>query len=154
MDTKIIGEFLKQLRKEYNMTQEQLGEKIGVTNKTISRWETGTYMPPIECLKLLSELYQISINEILAGKRIENGNCTEIADINLTNVLKEKQKERKEFEVKMTIIIIVSTVIANVIIYLLPLDSVKDIVIFILVLVMTMLNNVISIVAIVTNKHK
>lgn len=40
MDTKKVGLFLKQLRKENNMTQEQLGEKIGVTNKTVSRWET------------------------------------------------------------------------------------------------------------------
>lgn len=46
MDTKKVGLFLKQLRKENNMTQEQLGEKIGVTNKTVSRWETGNYMPP------------------------------------------------------------------------------------------------------------
>lgn len=41
MDTKMIGSFLKELRKENNMTQEQLGERIGVTNKTVSRWETG-----------------------------------------------------------------------------------------------------------------
>lgn len=41
MDTQKIGKFLKELRKENNMTQEQLGEKIGVTNKTVSRWETG-----------------------------------------------------------------------------------------------------------------
>lgn len=51
MDTKKVGAFLKKLRKENNMTQEQLGERIGVTNKTISRWETGNYMPPVECLE-------------------------------------------------------------------------------------------------------
>ncbi len=65
MDGQKIGGFLKELRKQNNMTQEQLGERIGVTNKTVSRWETGKYMPPIEHLKLLSDLYQISINEIL-----------------------------------------------------------------------------------------
>lgn len=43
MDTKMIGSFLKELRKENNMTQEQLGERIGVTNKTVSRWETELY---------------------------------------------------------------------------------------------------------------
>ena len=69
MDVQKIGEFLKELRKQNNMTQEQLGERVGVTNKTVSRWETGKYMPPIECLKSLSDLYQISINEILTGER-------------------------------------------------------------------------------------
>ena len=44
------------------MTQEQLGERIGVTNKTVSRWKTGNHMPPVECLELLSDIYQISIN--------------------------------------------------------------------------------------------
>ena len=67
MDTQRIGKLLSELRKQNEMTQEQLGLKIGVTNKTISRWETGNYMPPIESLKLLSDIYQISINEILSG---------------------------------------------------------------------------------------
>lgn len=40
-------------------------ERIDVTNKTISRWETGNYMPPVECLMMLSDIYEISINEIL-----------------------------------------------------------------------------------------
>ena len=53
MDTIKIGRFLKELRKENKLTQEQLGEKLGVTNKTVSRWETGTYLPPVECLSML-----------------------------------------------------------------------------------------------------
>ena len=51
MDMVKIGKFLAELRKGHNLTQEELGEKLGVTNKTISRWETGTYMPPVECWK-------------------------------------------------------------------------------------------------------
>ena len=74
MDTKKIGSFLKQLRIENHLTQEQLGQQIGVTNKTISRWETGNYLPPIECLILLSDFYKISINEILSGKRVLDEN--------------------------------------------------------------------------------
>ena len=59
MDAKKVGSFLKELRKENSMTQEQLGERLGVTNKTVSRWENGNYMPPVECLELLSDIYQI-----------------------------------------------------------------------------------------------
>ena len=72
MNTKVIGQFLKEQRKEKNMTQEELGEKVGVTNKTISKWENGNYMPPIDVLMLLTEIYGVTINEILAGKKMED----------------------------------------------------------------------------------
>jgi transcriptional regulator with XRE-family HTH domain len=80
MDMQKIGSFLSQLRKEQSMTQEQLGEKLGVTNKTVSRWETGTYLPPVEMLQLLSELYGITINEILSGERLGEKEYREKAD--------------------------------------------------------------------------
>ena len=69
MDTKMIGSFLKELRKENNMTQEQLGERIGVTNKTVSRWETGNNMPDISILVDIADYYDISIPEIISGER-------------------------------------------------------------------------------------
>ena len=50
MDMVQMGSFLAELRKEKNLTQAELGDKLGVTNKTISRWETGNYMPPVEML--------------------------------------------------------------------------------------------------------
>ena len=71
MNTKVIGRFLKELRRKKSMTQEELGEKVGVTNKTISKWENGNYMPPIDVLMLLSEIYEVSINEMLNGRRNE-----------------------------------------------------------------------------------
>lgn len=57
MDMVKMGSFLAELRKEQKLTQSELGEKLGVTNKTVSRWETGTYMPPVEILEELSRLY-------------------------------------------------------------------------------------------------
>lgn len=72
MDTKVIGKFLKELRRERKMTQEELGGMVGVTNKTISKWENGNYMPPIDVLMLLCEIYDVTINEILNGRRLED----------------------------------------------------------------------------------
>lgn len=89
MDMVKIGQFLSELRKEQNLTQAQLGEKIGVTNKTISHWETGTYMPPVEMLQLLSELYNVSINEILSGKRLGDTEYKEKAEENIKSALSE-----------------------------------------------------------------
>lgn len=81
MDAKAIGRFLKELRREKGMTQDELGKEIGVTNKTISKWENGNYMPPIDVLMLLSEMYNVSINEILTGQN-ENSSGSSNGDSN------------------------------------------------------------------------
>ncbi len=69
MDQKKIGLFLKELRKEKNITQEVLAEKLNVSNRTVSRWETGNNMPDISLLVELSEFYHVSIPEIVDGER-------------------------------------------------------------------------------------
>ena len=65
MDTKKIGAFLKQCRKEKNLTQEQLAEKFGVSARTVSRWETGINMPDLSILVQLAEYYDVEIRELL-----------------------------------------------------------------------------------------
>ena len=100
MDLVQIGKFIAELRKEQNLTQEQFGEKIGVTNKTISRWETGTYLPPADALLSMSELFDISINEILSGKRLSAEEYKEAAEENLTQTIKASRftlKDKIEF---------------------------------------------------------
>ena len=52
MNSVEIGKFIAALRKEQKLTQEQFGERLGVTNKTVSRWETGTYLPPVGLCRL------------------------------------------------------------------------------------------------------
>ena len=80
MNTAKIGAFLASLRKEKGLTQEQLGEKMGVSNKTVSRWETGNYLPPVEMLQQLSSFYGITINEILSGERLSEDTFLEKAE--------------------------------------------------------------------------
>ncbi|MBD5532644.1 MAG: helix-turn-helix transcriptional regulator [Lachnospiraceae bacterium] len=69
MDQKKIGLFLKELRKEKNITQEVLAEKLNVSNRSVSRWETGNNLPDISLLVELSEFYHVSISEIVDGER-------------------------------------------------------------------------------------
>lgn len=100
MDMIRIGRFLAKLRKEQGWTQMQLGERLGITGKTVSRWETGTYLPPAEMLLLLSELYGISINEILSGMRLTEAEYPQQAEENLKAVLRESrftQKARADY---------------------------------------------------------
>lgn len=98
MDMIKIGKFLSELRREHNLTQEQLGEEIGVTNKTISRWETGTYLPPVEMLQLLSEKYGVSINEILSGERLDDKSYRVKAESNIKTALKKSAFTLKDEE--------------------------------------------------------
>ncbi len=69
------------------MTQEQLGEKLGVSNKTVSRWETGTYLPPVEMLQTMGTLYGITINEILSAERLPEAGYQEKAEENIKAAL-------------------------------------------------------------------
>ncbi len=87
MDVQKIGAFLAELRKERNLTQDELGMQIGVTNKTISRWENGNYLPPVEMLQILSNKFDVSINEILNGERISNSDYKDISEQNLKTAL-------------------------------------------------------------------
>ena len=69
MNQKKIGSFLRELRKEQGITQEQFAEKLGVSARTISRWETGSNMPDISLLSDIADYYDVSIPEIIAGER-------------------------------------------------------------------------------------
>lgn len=100
MDQIQIGKFIAKLRKEQGLTQEQLGEKIGVTNKTVSRWETGVYLPPADAMLALGELFNVSVNEILSGKRLTDAEYKKAAEENLTQAIKVSifsSKDKTEF---------------------------------------------------------
>ena len=87
MDTKKIGKFISDNRKRKGLTQEQLGNILGVSNKTISRWENGNYMPDLSLLIPLSETLGISLNELLNGKYITEDKIMEATEKSLKNTI-------------------------------------------------------------------
>ena len=89
MDQAKVGKFIAALRHEQGLTQEALGQKLGVTNKTVSRWETGNYMPDIELLVPLGETLGVSVNELLAGERLSDEQFRKQADENLVEGVRE-----------------------------------------------------------------
>lgn len=69
MDPVKCGNYLKTLRKQKGLTQEQLAEMLGVTNRSVSRWETGANLPDIDIIIILSEYYDVDIRDLLNGEK-------------------------------------------------------------------------------------
>lgn len=96
MDLIRIGSFLAELRREKGLTQQALGERLGVTNKTVSRWETGCYLPDVEMLLLLSKEFGVSINELVASERLDAEDFKKTADANLADALEQSAFTMRE----------------------------------------------------------
>ena len=95
MNPKKMGIFLKTLRKEKNITQEQFAEIIGVSARTVSRWETGTNMPDLSILIQISEYYDVEIKEIINGER-EGENMKDELKETLLKVADYNELERQK----------------------------------------------------------
>lgn len=106
MDTKKIGTFIAMNRKKKGYTQEQLAEKLGVTNKTISRWENGHYMPDLSLLEPLSKELDITLNELLAGEEIVKEETMEYSEQNLIQTIDYTDKKIKNEHKKISSFII------------------------------------------------
>ena len=117
MDLDKIGKFIALNRKNKGLTQEQLAEKLGVTNKTVSRWETGKYMPDLSLLKPLSEELGITLNELLSGEKLEEEKIIESAEKSLISTIdytnKEINKTKKTFTIILTTIIIYIAIVVT-----------------------------------------
>ena len=98
MDQIKIGTFLKTLRKEKNLTQEQLAEQLGVSNRTVSRWETGNNMPDISLLAVIAEFYDVSIPELITGERKSEDMKEEVKEV--AETMSDYAKAEKEQLVK------------------------------------------------------
>lgn len=94
MDNKKFGDFIKELRKEKQLTQKELGEKLNITDKAISKWERGLSFPDIAVLKDLAEFFEIDISELLNGERGKK------QEIDIEKAIKEAIENYKNIEEK------------------------------------------------------
>ena len=95
MDAKITGCFIAQLRKELGLTQKELAEKLEVTYKAISRWETGKGLPDTSLLKPLAEIFGVSVGELLSGKRMDDSQIKNQADHIILESLSYEESQEK-----------------------------------------------------------
>ncbi len=116
MDQKKIGSFLKALRKEKGITQEQFAEELNVSGRTVSRWETGSNMPDISLLVDIAEFFDVSIPEIINGERKSESMEKEVKEVaEVLSDYAEKEKARLLKRVRIISIVGLISLIAGLI---------------------------------------
>lgn len=116
MNQEKIGNFIAQCRKDKNITQEELAEKLGVSNKSVSRWENGINMPDYSILKELCNILDIDVNEFLSGEKIHKNEIQTYSIDNLDLILKEYYKMKKQRNIFKLIAIIIGIIAINLVI--------------------------------------
>lgn len=128
MNQEKIGKFISERRKSKNITQRELAEKLGVTDKTVSRWENGHYLPDISLFESICSILEIDISELLKGKCIANINEDDVKDVtsNLIKISNDKiKKKNKKIVIIAGIIISILMICSYSIIEKVKKDSTK-----------------------------
>ena len=105
-----IGKFIAECRKKENLTQMQLAEKLGITDRAVSKWETGKAMPDSSVMLELCDILRISVNELLSGEKINMENSNQKNEQILLDMAKELEKKNKTIWTSMWAIMIVSMI--------------------------------------------
>lgn len=108
MNQEKIGHFIASLRKEKGLTQAQLAEKLGVNNRTVSRWETGKNMPDYSILEPLTDELGITVNELIHGEKIIKEEILREYDHNLVNVLKEYKRMKRAKNILLCMLLVLA----------------------------------------------
>ena len=106
-----VGKFIALQRKKFSFTQKELAEKLNVTDKAVSKWETGKCYPDIEIIEKLSKIFDVGLNEILSGKIIESENQVVEAERNIIDVMKTSKKNQSKWKIIALILSIITVII-------------------------------------------
>lgn len=110
MDQVKIGQFIKAIRKEKNLTQREAAERMGISEKTVSKWETGNGLPEVSLMLPLCNLLGISVNELLSGERLDEKQYFEKAEQNIMSLMEERANAKKKLV--LTALVALITVLA------------------------------------------
>lgn len=107
MDQSKTGKFIAEERKRKNYTQRQLADFLGISDKTISKWERGKGFPEVSLLLPLCDELEITVNELLTGERLQEVDYKKKAEENMVNFMKEKEENRIKLRLS-TLLLVVS----------------------------------------------
>lgn len=94
MDQIKIGKFIAEMRKEQNLTQIDLADQLGISNKTISKWECGNGMPDYAVMETLCDILKINVNELLSGERLPSKDYNKKAEENMMSLIQESSEKK------------------------------------------------------------
>ena len=126
MDQIKTGKFIAKKRKELNLTQEQLAERLGVSNKTISKWETGKCMPDYAVVKSLCEELKVSVSELMDGEQCEDKSVRVYDDEQILDLLRRTQELEKQKTMMIGVILIVMGIALSALSHTFGGSDVKD----------------------------
>lgn len=116
MDQIKIGKFISKCRKEKSLTQMQLAEKLGITDRAISKWETGKSLPDSSIMLELCEILGITVNDLLSGEVVTMSNYNEKLEKNLISMVKEKEKaDKRLLSMEIFIVVLVSAILLSLV---------------------------------------
>lgn len=96
MDQIKIGKFISSMRKEKGLTQRELADILGISDKTVSKWECGNGMPEVSLMLPLCETLSINLNELFSGEKLTDTNYKKKAEENIMDLVKEKEESKKK----------------------------------------------------------
>ena len=105
-----IGKFIAAKRKEQNLTQEKLAEKLGITDRAVSKWETGKSLPDASIMLELCALLGITVNDLLCGEVVSMENYNEQMEKSLIEMVKQKEQSDKRLLTMEIVIGLISTI--------------------------------------------
>ena len=108
MDLVKIGKYIASKRKSLGMTQKQLAEKLGMSDKSVSKWERGVCLPDVSVYKELCSILGISLNEFLAGEDIAQENIIQKSETNIIEVIRDNINKQKCLKVMRCILLVIS----------------------------------------------
>lgn len=109
-----FSSFIAELRKEAGLTQKELADRIGVSDKAVSRWENGKNYPDIEIMQALGEIFHVSVSELLQGERLEKETVISISEQNVVRNIKKNKMLKIVIAVVVAVALIVSAVLGTV----------------------------------------
>lgn len=114
MDLIKIGKYIAEKRKALGLTQKQLAEQLGMSDKSVSKWERGICLPDVSVYMELCGILGISMNEFLAGEDISEENIVKIAEDNLIQVAKDSKAKQKNLKVIIAVMLLITVLTVSV----------------------------------------